>query len=416
MIAHIRSVVDLDGVARATGALVRRNKVRDGEQLCRLALMYGPGGLSLRGTAALAEEVGIRSLSDKAVLGRLRKCGRMMERILLALLAARGAEVASASGGAAAAPTGEAQAEELALSLVDGSLICSVRRKNVAWRLHACYDPGRGRFCDLVVTDTKHAERVDRTRIQAGHVVVMDRGYARVRDFQAVLADQADFVTRIGWRSLRLFDADGQPVDPLAELPRDGKPCARAVQVAGMARALRLIIAPLPPEKATQQRKKAARKAGKQSRRLDPRTTQAAGYLMLLTSLPAERQSTAAVLSIYRQRWQIELGFKRLKSLGDIDGLPTADPDLTRTWLLAHLIAAVLTEDLVNQILDFSPSGGRRRRPSIWRTYKQAREMIRRAIVPVPMIHDPRRLQRLRHRLTEPPRKRKLQAYRIRKC
>ena len=47
----------------------------------------------------------------------------------------------------------------------------------------------------------------------------------------------------------------------------------------------------------------------------------------------------------------------RLKSLGDIDGLPTADPDLTRTWLLAHLIAAVLTEDLANQILGFSPCG-----------------------------------------------------------
>jgi hypothetical protein len=100
-----------------------------------------------------------------------------------------------------------------------------------------------------------------------------------------------------------------------------------------------------------------ARKASKKSHRLDPRTTQAAGYLMLLTSLPAAQHSSEAVLSIYRNRWQIELGFKRLKSLGDIDGLPTADPDLTRAWLLAHLIAAVLTEDLAHQILDFSPCG-----------------------------------------------------------
>src|SRR5271165_4332884 len=154
IIAQVKAVVDLDVVARETGALVRRNKVRDGEQLCRLALMYGPGGLSLRGTAALAEEVGIKSLSDKAVLGRLRNCGPMLERILIALLAARGA------------PTPASDAGDLELSLVDGSLICSSRRRNVTWRLHASYDPGRGRFCDLVLTDNKLAERVDRTQIR----------------------------------------------------------------------------------------------------------------------------------------------------------------------------------------------------------------------------------------------------------
>jgi hypothetical protein len=346
MQAQVEAVVDLDGVARETGALMRRNKVQDGKQLFRLSLMYGPGGLSLRGTAALAEEVGITSLSDKAVLGRLRKCGPMLERILLALLAAHGATAAVAEVG------------DLELSLVDGSLICSSRRKNVTWRLHASYDPGRGRFSDLVVTDSKIAERVDRTQIRPATVVVADRGYARVRDFNAVLADRADFVTRLGWRSVRLRNADGTPVDPLGDVPRDLCPRERVVYVAGVVPPLRLIIAPLPPEKAAAQRKKVARKASKKSHRLDPRTTQAAGYLMLLTSLPADQQSTEAVLSIYRNRWQIELGFKRLKSLGDIDGLPTADPDLTRTWLLAHLIAAVLTEDLANQILGFSPCGG----------------------------------------------------------
>src|SRR5271165_6422083 len=207
MMAQIEAVADLDGVARETGALVRRNKVRDGEQLFRLALMYGPGGLSLRGTAALAEEVGIRSLSDKAVLGRLRKCRPMLERSLMALLAERGASAPAVEVG------------DLELSLVDGSLICSSRRRDVTWRLHASYDPGRGRFSDLVLTDNKVAERVDRTQIRSASVVVADRGYARVRDFQAVLADHADFVTRIGWRAVRLLDEDGKPVDPLGELP-----------------------------------------------------------------------------------------------------------------------------------------------------------------------------------------------------
>ncbi len=249
IVAQIKAVIDLDGVARSTGALVRRNKVRDGEQLLRLALMYGPGGLSLRGTAALTEEVGIGSMSDKGVLGRLRNSGRMLEKILLALLDARGAAKVPQGGERDLADADH----ELDLSVVDGSLICSTRRKTVSWRLHAAYDPGRGRFRDLIVTDTKLAERVDRTRIVTGQVMVMDRGYARVRDFKAVLADRADFVTRIGWRSLHLLDTAGRAFDPLADLPQDGKPREHAVRLDGVAQDLRLIIAPLPAEKAKQQ-------------------------------------------------------------------------------------------------------------------------------------------------------------------
>jgi len=43
---------------------------------------------------------------------------------------------------------------------------------------------------------------------------------------------------------------------------------------------------------------------------------------------------------------------------GGLDKLPSADPVLARTWLLAHLIAAVLTDDLAHEIVGFPPSEG----------------------------------------------------------
>ena len=58
---------------------------------------------------------------------------------------------------------------------------------------------------------------------------------------------------------------------------------------------------------------------------------------------PAEQ-----ITALYGNRWQVEIGIKRLKTLGRLDELPSADPTLARTWLLAHLIAAVLTDDLAN--------------------------------------------------------------------
>ena len=67
-------------------------------------------------------------------------------------------------------------------------------------------------------------------------------------------------------------------------------------------------------------------------------------------------QATAEeVVRLYRMRWQIELAFKRLKSLGGFADLQASDPRLARTWLLAHLIAAVLIEASLGEGLDSPP-------------------------------------------------------------
>jgi len=224
------------------------------------------------------------------------------------------------------------------------------------WRLHARFDAAAGRFTDLSLTDERQAERTDRTRITPGQTIIQDRGYARVRNFSAILQAQGDFITRLGWRSLRLRDAQGAAINLLDRLPATDAPLDQVVRVPGLDRPLRLVVQRLPAEQAARQRQRVQRKSGKAGHQLDPRTATAAGYLMLLTSLPADRVPVARVLASYRQRWQVELGFKRLKTLGGIDRLPAADPALARTWLLAHLIAAVLTDDLACRIVGFPPS------------------------------------------------------------
>jgi hypothetical protein len=234
-------------------------------------------------------------------------------------------------------------------------VICVPGSEGTDWRLHARFDPGRGSFADLVLSRGTVSERVDRTAITAGQTTIQDRGYARVRDFHAVLAARAHFITRIGWRSLRLLNAERQPIDVLGLLPPDDRPVDHTVWLKGMAVPLRVVIQRIPPEKAAQQRKRVARKASKAGHRIDPRTAVAAGYLMLITSLSAA-QSAVEVLAEYRGRWQIEVAFKRIKSIAGIDRLPALDPGLARTWLLAHLIAAVLTDEIAIEIVGFPPS------------------------------------------------------------
>lgn len=338
LVRRIGLVVDIEASVRQYGALRRARKLGRGEDLLRLALLYGPGGLSLRATAEAACALGMADrLSDKAVLGRLRRMGDWLEHILRALLD----DIGPRLGGS--------------LALVDGTLIYSCGRGRPGFRVHALYEPALGRFTDFQVTTDREREGAAQTRLSPARTMLFDRGYARVRDIAAVVAAGSDMVTRIGWRALRLLDAAGAPIDLMALLPEGSAAVAHDVRLAGVAAPLRLVMQRLPPAQAASQAKRTRRRASKKGHRLDPRTERAAGYLILLTSLPAEKASAAKVAELYRARWQIELGFKRLKSLGDLDGLRAADPDLARSWLLAQLIAAVLSEDLASRLAGFSP-------------------------------------------------------------
>src|SRR5918993_389064 len=73
LVAAVSAAIDLDATARTSGALVRRREIRSAEALLRLALAYGPGGLSLRTAAAWAGVSGLADLSDTAGMNPVRQ-------------------------------------------------------------------------------------------------------------------------------------------------------------------------------------------------------------------------------------------------------------------------------------------------------------------------------------------------------
>ena len=342
IVGAISRRVDLAATARETKAFLRPRKVRSAEDLLRLALMYGVGKLSLRGVAAEAGELELASLSDVAVLNRLRHSGDWLALILDHLLAGQ-AGVAAVAG-------------ITRLALVDGSTVSAPGSTGSDWRLHARYEPAAGRFTSLTLTDASTAEGLSCVAVSPGDVIMADRGYARVRNFTHVHASGGDFITRIGWRSVKLFDGQGVPFDPLAGLPAAGVEVAEHdVWIGSGGVPARLVIQRIPPEQVERQHTRLRRKASKKGQKTDPRTQLAAGFLMVLTSLPAALYPASQIAALYRLRWQIELAFKRLKSLGGFGDLPASDPALARAWLLAQLIVAVMVETLAQQGLDSPP-------------------------------------------------------------
>ena len=301
--ARLPAALDLDELARCSQAIQRRrceHGINDGETLLRLSLARGPGGKSLQETAAWAHLNGVAEVVAQSLNERLHRATSFLALITHHLLAGRRLRSPLWSG--------------RCLHIADGSSLSQPGSKGTDWRLHAVYDLGRGGFSHLELTDRHGAESLLRGEPAAGEVLIADRGYAKARELRACLdpsGPQArDFIVRIGWRALALRDPQGTPFDLIAHL-RAIAPGAGAQEVAVQAvgggsrqpdlLALRLIVVALPAEKAEANRKRLQRKASKHQDKLDPRSLVAAGFVMLVTSLPVEIPA-AEIAAVYRLR------------------------------------------------------------------------------------------------------------------
>lgn len=344
---------ELEATAKATGALSRKRAVDSASSLIRLALAYGFCGLSLRQTAAWAQVAGVAEMSDVALLNRLRKASDWLGLLLGLKLAEK-----------APPPMSSAKPR---LRLVDATTVSRPGSQGADWRVHLRFDLARMAISHVELTDFRGGETLLRFPFEPGEVVVGDRGYAHRRGFWAVHQENADFIVRLNWQTVPLQLPGGGSfdlLDALRSLP-EATAGEWRVQTAALSRdgipsiPARLVAVRKSEAAAEAARETVLRERSRKSRNVDARTLESASYTFLLTTLPREDFSAETILETYRFRWQIELAFKRLKSLMHLDELPARDPPLARTYLYAKLLAALLLEEFTEVFLSFSPWGFR---------------------------------------------------------
>lgn len=340
VLARLSAHADLEGTARQHGVIMRKRVIKTAPQLLRLMLAYVLSGLSLRSTAAWAEASGEASFSDVALLKRLRRCGPWLSELVGTL-------------GAHASPEAVC-GEGRRIVAVDATAICSPgSSKNKCYRLlHTVYDIGAQRFQTTLMTDRSVAEHLDVGTVEEGEIRLGDRAYGRYRDLSAVATAGADYVVRLSAKALKLVNQDGgafdrarlckraetEGVQNAAVLVLDGKDDASEPLKA------RVIVLPLPPDKAEAARRQMRKNAREWGYTPSDDALVTAGCVMLITSLPAEDWPPERVLNLYRQRWQVELAFKRLKSLLDLETLRAFDSNLVSAWIHAVLLVALIID------------------------------------------------------------------------
>src|SRR5450432_1494771 len=193
LVGRILGDLDLDQLAFSTRALRRRRGVRSARALLRLALARGPGGLSLRETAAWAHLARVAELTDASLNDRLHQSCEFLEAIAMAMLRAK-------------APGSDFRWPGRSIRICDGTCVSKPGSKGTDWRVHAVFDLGSGGFSHLELTDKHGAEALDRGAPLTGEIRIGDRNYARVPVLKRFLTEacgKADFIVRAGWNAFQ---------------------------------------------------------------------------------------------------------------------------------------------------------------------------------------------------------------------
>jgi hypothetical protein len=203
---------------------------------------------------------------------------------------------------------------------------------------------------------------LQRFPLQPDDVLLADRGYAHTEALVGIAVAGSRFVVRFPWATLPLHGADGAAWDLMAflrELP-DAQADAREAYLAGPgAVQVRVVAVRKSPEATVAARQKILRTASRKGKQVNPLTLEYAAYVFVVTNLTAEIASPAEVLELYRLRWQIEMAFKRLKSILQLDALRGKDPELAKTYLFGKLLGALIVDELTVRAQAFSPWGFR---------------------------------------------------------
>jgi hypothetical protein len=337
-------------LARSKGALKRARQVRNADVLLRLIFLYAASGLSLQQAAARATSAGLATLSDVALLKRVRGAGPWLQALAAGVFAS-----------SARAPSIEAVPLQRRLRIVDATHVRVSGSSGTDWRVHYVLQLPT-LLCDFAeVTDASGGESYKRVPVRAGDIILGDRGYCHREGVAHVVEHGGDVVVRLNANSFPLADAAGEPVDLRMKLrsldghaPRSWPVCFRANRRDYAGRVCAVRKSASAANRTKERLLKAARKKGKT---VTPATLEMAEYTFVFATGGLEDLPAAEVLELYRARWQVEVGFKRLKSLFDAGSAPSKDPESVRSWIYAKLLAVLLIERLGEESRLFSPWG-----------------------------------------------------------
>ncbi len=328
------------------GVMQRARYIKDPAVVLRLLLMHVGAGCSLAETAARCRAAGLAQISSVGVFKRLRAAEPWFRWLALQM---RGAT------------TLPMQLLGRRLRAVDATSVHEPGTTGTDWKLHYCVNLG-DLHCDFFqLTDIREGgETFRRVPVVPGDVLMGDRVYAAPPGVSHVVSRGGDVIVRLNRAALPLYEPSGERIEllprlrQLGEKPREYQAHVkdpRGGWIHGRLLALRQSV-----EATRWAQKRMQRRAQRSQETVSRESLECAEYFMVWSTLPAA-VPTAQILEFYRLRWQIELVFKRMKSILGVGHLPKKDPLSAQAWLEGKLFVGLLIERMIHTAEAISPWG-----------------------------------------------------------
>jgi len=332
--------------AKESGALKRAREISNAAVLLQILMLHLANGYSLMETAVRAREAGLAQVSDVAVMKRLRASEEWLRWM---------AEQVRAGG------TNPIPKWNRRVVLVDATTVSEPGSTGTDWRIHYAMNLSDFQCRYFELTDRKGGETWRRFPLHAGDIVMGDRIYSTPVSVAHVVNSQGEVLVRLNRQSLPLYRGKATQVSPLQLVRglRIGEVKEWVCWVKGPKeeRIPGRLIALKRTRKATRhEQKRLRRKAIRKQERASRQSLEAAAYFFLWTTLGKEYEANL-LLKFYRIRWQIELTFKRMKSIMGMGHLPKKDPQACRAWLHGKLLISLLIERIIDMADSISPWG-----------------------------------------------------------
>ena len=341
---------DWEQMAADSGALLRSRGFTDVSPLLRTLLIHLIDGASLRQTVVHAKQLGIANISDVALLKRLNASGEWFRRMACRMLERSVSE----------SPL-KILPKDYHVELVDATCISKPGSQGTDWRVHYGISLPSLECQTVIVTDASVGETFCNFKSAPKRVFIGDRGYSNRPGIAHIVGSEGDVIVRMNIGNLPLCTRNGKEFSLLRHLRTlrtsevgewDVKFSYGDLVVLGRVCAIKKsrVAAELS-------RNKLLRQAAKKQKTPQADTIESAGYIFVFTTLKSNVISAQKVLEMYRGRWQVELAFKRLKSLLELGALPKKENQGAQAWIYGKLFAAMLVETLIRNAELLSPWG-----------------------------------------------------------
>jgi hypothetical protein len=368
-------------------------KVTSVEQLLRMILLHVGADMPLRQTVVTIAQGGGPRVSQVYLHQKMRRAHGYLAALVERMVSRSSRE---------ALPERWAGYEMLCL---DGSTVSGPGAEGADLRMHAVLRLHDLRVRDVRVTSAADGETLKRFQWLPDQLVIVDRGYANPPGVVWTVEHGTDVLVRLNRGALPLYTADDTPIDvlqwcrglrghraterPASVILREGRGARERVRrVDG-----RLIGFRLHEAEAQEAKERVRREEGKT---VTAEQLEAAEYIMLFTSAPVGRLSSARCIEAYRLRWQVELQWKRWKSICHFDKLPNYRDDTMLSWLTAKVLLGLILDRIGSAKLN-SSSRPMARQP--WKLTAIVWPLIVSAIMPIRLAEAAPRLQELADQL-----------------